>query len=56
VPQDRDVRFSTELFERYQRSEQALVSMLAEMYVQGVSELSPIFGDGPKDQAAAVWD
>jgi hypothetical protein len=20
------------------------------------SELSPIFGDGPKDQAAAVWD
>jgi len=28
---------STELFERYQRSEQALVSTLAEMYVQGVS-------------------
>ena len=25
------------LFERYQRSEQALVAMLAEMYVQGVS-------------------
>ena len=37
VPQDRDGRFSTELFERYQRSEQALVSTLAEMYVQGVS-------------------
>ena len=37
VPQDRDGRFSTELFERYQRSEQALVSALAEMYVQGVS-------------------
>jgi putative transposase len=31
VPQDRDGRFSTELFERYQRSEQALVSTLAEM-------------------------
>jgi len=37
VPQDRVGRFSTELFERYQRSEQALVSTLAEMYVQGVS-------------------
>src|SRR6478735_4427637 len=37
VPQDRDGRFSTELFARYQRSEQALVSSLAEMYVQGVS-------------------
>ncbi len=37
VPRDRDGRFSTELFERYQRSEKALVSALAEMYVQGVS-------------------
>lgn len=37
VPQDRDGRFSTELFERYQRSKQALVATLAEMYVQGVS-------------------
>lgn len=37
VPQDRDGRFSTELFERYQRSEQTLVASLAEMYVQGVS-------------------
>ena len=37
VPQDREGRFSTELFERYQRSEKALVSALAEMYVQGVS-------------------
>ena len=37
MPQDRDGRFSTELFERYQRSEQALVATLAEMYVQGVS-------------------
>ena len=37
VPQDRDGRFSTEKFERYQRSEKALVSALAEMYVQGVS-------------------
>jgi putative transposase len=37
VPQDRDGRFSTALFERYQRSEKALVSALTEMYVQGVS-------------------
>jgi putative transposase len=37
VAQDRDGRFSTELFERYQRSEKALVAALAEMYVQGVS-------------------
>lgn len=37
VPQDREGRFSTELFERYQRSERALVATLAEMYVQGVS-------------------
>ena len=37
VPRDREGRFSTELFERYQRSEKALVSALAEVYVQGVS-------------------
>jgi putative transposase len=37
VPRDRAGLFSTELFERYQRSERALVSALAEMYVQGVS-------------------
>jgi putative transposase len=37
VPQDRTGRFSTELFERYERSEKALVGALAEMYVQGVS-------------------
>jgi len=37
IPQDRTGHFSTELFERYQRSEKALVSALAEMYVQGVS-------------------
>ena len=37
VPQDRQGRFSTQLFERYQRSEKALVVSLAEMYIQGVS-------------------
>lgn len=37
VPQDREGRFSTELFERYQRAEKSLVATLVEMYVQGVS-------------------
>lgn len=37
VPQDRAGRFSTELFERYQRSEKALVAAMMEMYVKGVS-------------------
>jgi putative transposase len=37
VPQDRAGRFSTAMFERYQRSEKALVGALSEMYVQGVS-------------------
>ena len=37
VPQDRQGRFRTEVFERYQRSEKALVAALAQMYVQGVS-------------------
>jgi putative transposase len=37
IPQDREGHFSTQIFERYQRSEKALVSALAEMYIQGVS-------------------
>jgi len=37
VPQDRQGRFSTEIFSRYQRNEKALVAALIEMYVQGVS-------------------
>ena len=37
VPQDRQGQFSTAIFDRYQRSEKALVSALAEMYIQGVS-------------------
>lgn len=37
VPRDRNGAFSTALFERFQRSEKALVSALAEMYIQGVS-------------------
>ncbi|TSE28541.1 Transposase, Mutator family [Tepidimonas charontis] len=37
VPRDRSGEFSTALFERYARSERALVAALAEMYVQGVS-------------------
>ena len=37
VPRDRSGEFSTALFERYARSEKALVAALAEMYVQGFS-------------------
>lgn len=37
VPQDRQGPFRTEVFERYQRSEKALVAAMLEMYVQGVS-------------------
>src|SRR5919199_4605140 len=37
VPQDRQGRFRTEVFERYQRSEKALVTALMEMYLHGVS-------------------
>jgi putative transposase len=37
VPQARDGSFSTELFARYQRSEQALILTLMEMVVNGVS-------------------
>jgi transposase-like protein len=35
VPQDRQGHFRTEVFERYQRSEKALVGAMTEMYVQG---------------------
>ncbi len=35
VPQERSGQFSTRVFERYQRSEKALVAVLSEMYVQG---------------------
>ena len=37
VPQTRDGSFSTELFERYQRSERALLSCLQEMVIKGVA-------------------
>ena len=37
VPKDREGRFRTELFGKYQRNEKALVLAIAEMYVQGVS-------------------
>jgi transposase-like protein len=37
VPRDRDGTFQTELFERYQRSEKALVTALMQMVIQGVS-------------------
>jgi putative transposase len=37
IPQDREGRFQPNIFERYERSEKALVAALIEMYVHGVS-------------------
>ncbi len=37
VPKDREGRFSSSLFNRYQRNEKALVIALQQMYLQGVS-------------------
>ena len=37
VCRDRDGEFSTDIFQRYQRSEQALITAMLEMYIQGVS-------------------
>ena len=37
IPQDREGRFQPSVFERYERSEKALVGAMIEMYVQGVS-------------------
>lgn len=39
VPRTRDGKFLTEVFERYQRNEKALISTMLEMYVQGVSTI-----------------
>ena len=46
VPQDRAGRFSTELFERYQRSEKALAVALADMYVYREERTESEGGDG----------
>ena len=37
VPRDRDGTFQTDLFQRYQRSEKALVTTLMQMVIEGVS-------------------
>jgi len=37
IPKDRAGQFQSSLFERYQRSEKALVAALTTMYIQGVS-------------------
>lgn len=37
VPKDREGQFQTELYERYQRSEKALLLAIVQMYVEGVS-------------------
>jgi putative transposase len=53
VPQDRQGRFSTRLFERYQRSEKALVGALAEM---GACPRAPTRGcKGSRPARACPW-
>jgi len=37
VPRDRDGRFRTDVFERYSRSEKALLATLQQMVIEGVS-------------------
>jgi transposase-like protein len=37
IPQDREGRFQPSIFERYERSEKALVAAMIEMYIHGVS-------------------
>jgi transposase-like protein len=39
LPKDRGREFQTELFERYQRSEKALLLAMLQIYVEGVSTL-----------------
>uniref|UniRef100_UPI0035D9073F transposase n=1 Tax=Globicatella sulfidifaciens TaxID=136093 RepID=UPI0035D9073F len=36
VPKSEDGKFSTEIFERYQRNEKALLLTMLEMYIQGI--------------------
>lgn len=58
VPQDHNGRFSTEIFERYQRSEKALVAALTQMYIQGLSTkcLRHSLGDFGRQRALARID
>lgn len=37
IPRTRDGKFSTEIFEKYQRNEKALLLTMLEKYIQGVS-------------------
>ena len=52
VPKDRDGEFQTELFERYQRSEKALVLAMLQMYVEGVSTRKVASPASRRDQSA----
>jgi putative transposase len=50
VPQDRNGRFSTEIFERYQRSEKALVAALTQIvHPRGIDP------ESYSDQRRALW-
>ncbi len=54
VPQTRDGSFSTEIFKRYQRSEQAFVLARMEMVIQGVSTRKVTAITGGTVRAGAV--
>ena len=49
VAQNRNGQFSTEIFERYQRSEKALVAELTQIYIPGAST-----SQSPRDQRRAL--
>jgi putative transposase len=50
VPRFRNGQFSTEMFARYQRSEQALILALMEMVING-----GLYPQGQSDNGRAVW-
>jgi putative transposase len=56
IPRDRAGDFAPSLFARYQRSEQAFMLALAEMYVQGVStrKVTPSGGISPRRRINAA--
>ncbi|MYD61831.1 MAG: hypothetical protein F4W91_12390 [Gemmatimonadetes bacterium] len=51
VPQDREGRFLSELFARFQHSEKALILALQEAYLQGVC----LHTQSDKDHRSLVW-
>ena len=61
VPKDREGEFQTELFERYQRSEKALVLAMVQMYLEGESTrkgsaiTEELCGSFPTNSPVCAW-